>query len=458
MRNLDLDPEKRVLVIGAGKSGISAGALLVRNGYRIAVYDGNVSLTEKEIRHKAAAFDVADIYIGEIPEEAYAGFSMAVISPGVSGEKEPAVSLRAHSVPIIGEIELAYRFAKGKIVGITGTNGKTTTTSLTGEILKTHFSNVHVVGNIGIPFTDIADLTDENTVTVIELSSFQLETVDRFHADVSAILNLTPDHLDRHHTMEAYFAAKCRVTNGQTKEDLCVLNAADPWTGPYAAQCPASAMMFSSAGPLDDGLYLDGDTIMQAKGGERNALMDVHEMKLVGRCNAENVMAAIAMGEAIGVPMEKILDAVRTFTPVPHRIEYVAEKNGVKYYNDSKGTNPDAAIQGIRAMETQTCLIGGGYDKGAEYDDWILAFDGKVKQLVLIGQTAPKIARTARRYGVENIVFADTLEDAVRVCADAACPGEAVLLSPACASWDMFPNYEVRGDKFKEYVRAIQEH
>ena len=451
MKPIETEKDKSILIIGAGKSGISAGELLYRNGYRnLAVYDGNTKLSEEEVKTKTPAFGEAQVFLGTFPADRIGDIGLAVISPGISPEKEPAASLLAAGIPVIGEIELAYRFCKGKIVGITGTNGKTTTTSLTGEILKKKYADVHVVGNIGIPFTDIADSTTEDTVTVIELSSFQLETVSLFHADVSAILNLTPDHLDRHHTMEAYFAAKCRITNLQTGEDICVLNAADVWTGDYAAHCPAQPVLFSSGQALYDGLYLDGDTIMRAHGGSKKALMNVREMKLVGTCNAENAMAAIAMGEAMGVPVNDILDAVRSFRPVPHRIEFTAEKSGIRFYNDSKGTNPDAAIQGIRAMSGPICLIGGGYDKGAEYDDWINAFDGKVKLLVLIGETAQKIARTAEKYGITQIAFADSLEQAIDICYETAQSGEAVLLSPACASWDMFPNYEVRGRRFKE--------
>lgn len=455
MGKLNIDPDKRVLIIGAGKSGISAAQLLVRNGFHVAVYDGNLSLTPDDIRKKSSAFADAPVYIGMPDAEAMETIGLAVISPGVSPQKEPALSLQAAGIPLIGEIELAYRFARGKIVGITGTNGKTTTTSLVGDIMRRRYDDVRVVGNIGDPYTDIADRTTDDTVTVIELSSFQLETVKEFRADVSAILNLTPDHLDRHHTMEAYFAAKCNVTNRQSAENVCVLNASDPWTGAFADVCPAQPVLFSSEEVLSEGLYLDADRIMLARRGRVSELMDVHEMKLVGRCNAENAMAAIAIGLAMDVPLPDILDAVRSFTPVPHRIEYVATVNGVRYYNDSKGTNPDAAIQGIRAMETPTCLIGGGYDKGAEYDEWIEAFDGKVKRLVLIGETAEHIAKTARSHGIDQISFAGSLEEAIDLCAQTASDGEAVLLSPACASWDMFPNYEVRGDLFKDYVRQM---
>ena len=343
------------------------------------------------------------------------------------------------------------------MIGITGTNGKTTTTSLVGEIMAAHCSDVDVVGNIGNPYTLTALDAGADTVTVAEISSFQLETVASFRPDVSAILNITPDHLNRHHTMENYAAAKEAIAAGQSGEQVCVLNYENSYTRAFGDRCPARVVWFSGKRRLQEGFYQEGEEIWQAADGKVTHVMNIHDMNLVGECNVENVMAAIAITQAMGVPMETILAVVRQFKAVEHRIEFVATKNGVDYYNDSKGTNPDAAIQGIRAMCKPTVLIGGGYDKESEYDEWIEAFAGKVKCLVLIGQTREKIAACAQRHGVENIVLADSFEEAFAVCVREAESGDAVLLSPACASWGMFPNYEVRGRIFKDLVNQLEE-
>ena len=354
--------------------------------------------------------------------------------------------------------ELAYNFAKGSVLAITGTNGKTTTTSLVGQIMQEYFDSVYIVGNIGNPYTEAAPLMMEDTVSVAEISSFQLETIEHFHPKVSAILNITPDHLNRHHTMENYVAAKEAVTLNQTKQDVCVLNYENAYTRGFGERCPAGVVYFSSARRLDDGIFYEGDSIYHAKDGNAQRLMNVKtDMNLVGICNIENVMAAIGISMSAGVPMENILATIKRFVAVEHRIEFVAEKNGVVYYNDSKATNTDAAIQGIKAMDRPTVLIGGGYDKGSEYDDWINSFDNKVKKLVLIGQTREAIAACAVKCGFlkDNILFADSFLEALDICVREASAGDAVLLSPACASWGMFPNYEVRGEQFKEYVNSL---
>ena len=343
------------------------------------------------------------------------------------------------------------------LVGITGTNGKTTTTALTGEIMKNYFKDVRVVGNIGIPYTSMVTGSSSETVTVAEISSFQLETIDTFKPHVSAILNITPDHLNRHHTMENYIRAKEDITKNQTADDYCVLNYEDEVLRAFATECPAKVIFFSSKSELSEGFYLDGDIIIYAHDGVRDEVIDVNELNLLGKHNFENVMAACAMSLSFGVPMDKIVEVLKVFKAVEHRIEYVTEKRGVRFYNDSKGTNPDAAIQGIRAMNRPTLLIGGGYDKQSEYDEWIEAFDGKVKELVLIGQTADKIEECAHRHGFMNTVKKDTFEEAVNYCYEHAVSGDAVLLSPACASWGMFPNYEERGRIFKEIVKGFKE-
>ena len=337
---------------------------------------------------------------------------------------------------------------------------ETTTTTLVGEIMKAVNGAVHVVGNIGNAYAREAMETAEDSVSVAEISSFQLECVHDFKPVVSAILNITPDHLNRHYTMENYAAIKEKIAMNQDSSDTIVLNYCDEWLRPFGTELmqkenAPQVVWFSSGEKPENGLWLSGSDIVRVRDGAQERLMDVHDMHLVGVCNAENVMAAIAMTEAAGVPMETILKVVRDFPPVEHRIEFVREVDGVRYYNDSKATNPDAAIQGIRAMDRPTVLIGGGYDKKNTYDEWIEAFDGKVKELVLIGQTAQDIAECARKHGVENISFADTFRECLDHCREAAEPGDAVLLSPACASWGMFPDYEERGRQFKEYVKTL---
>lgn len=450
---------KKVLVVGTGKSGIGAAKLLGAEGAYPILFDENTELSIEALKEKVGEIPGLQIALGEVPSQLQAEISLVVISPGVPIDAPILEDYRKRNIPVWGEIELAYAYAKGKVIAITGTNGKTTTTTLVGEIMKAYFDSVFVAGNIGNPYTDIAEATGEDTVTVAEISSFQLETIHTFHPAVSAILNITPDHLNRHHTMQCYAETKEAIAKNQTLEDTCVLNYENPYTRAFGENCPASVVYFSSARELPEGVFLKGEDIYlsQKTGGKQTTqrLMNIHDMKLVGMCNVENVMAAIAISLAMQVPMDIILNTIYQFKAVEHRIEFVATKGGVDYYNDSKGTNPDAAIQGIKAMNKPTVLIGGGYDKQSEYDEWIEAFDGKVKALVLIGQTKEKIAACAKAHDIQNIILADTFEEAFAICVEQAESGDAVLLSPACASWGMFPNYEVRGNIFKEFVEKI---
>jgi UDP-N-acetylmuramoylalanine--D-glutamate ligase len=323
--------------------------------------------------------------------------------------------------------------------------------------MKAYTDEVFVVGNIGIPYTKMAEKTTNNSITVAEISSFQLETIDRFKPDVSAILNITPDHLNRHHSMENYCRIKASITKNQTENDTCVLNYEDAWLKEFGKKAKCNVIWFSSARKLERGFYLDSDLIIYNDGNKENVICNVNELNIIGKHNYENAMAAAACAVAMNVPIEIIHKAMINFVAVEHRIEYVCTKHGVKYYNDSKGTNPDASIQAVRAMQTKTYLIGGGYDKGNEYDDWIKSFDGKIKKLILMGQTAEKIAETAKKLGFNDIVFVKSMQEAVDYCSKNASEGETVLLSPCCASWDMFKNYEERGHIFKDLARAIKE-
>lgn len=449
---------KNVLVIGSGISGIGAVSLLNEMGANPVLFDENEKMTKEALEDKLPEGVKATCVAVELPEDIRKSTDVLVLSPGVPTDTAFVNSFREKNIPILGEIELGYLQEKGRVIAITGTNGKTTTTTLVGDIMKAHFKEVFVVGNIGNPYTLEAGKTTKESVTVGEISSFQLETVHTFKPVVSAILNITPDHLNRHHTMEAYAAAKEAVAINQSKGEVCVLNYENEYTREFGERCPATVKWFSSARELENGYFLKGEMICKGENGSVTELLNINnDMNLVGICNVENVMAAIAIAESVEVPMETILGVIKEFRAVEHRIEYVATKNGVKYYNDSKGTNPDAAIQGIKAMNCPTVLIGGGYDKESEYDEWIEAFDGKVKCLVLIGQTREKIAECAKKHGFHDIVMADTFEEAFELCVKTAKSGEAVLLSPACASWGMFPNYEVRGKIFKEMVNNLKE-
>ena len=445
---------QKVLVFGSGISGIGSAQLLEKVGREVILYDGNAALDREALKKQLGENTKAEIILGDLAEDVMKTLDLVVMSPGVPTDLPIVNQMREMGIPIWGEIELAYTYGKGDVLAITGTNGKTTTTALLGEIMKSFKERVYVVGNIGNPYTMAALDMTENSVAVAEVSSFQLETIHEFRPCVSAILNITPDHLNRHHTMEAYIAAKEDVAKNQTEEHTCVLNYEDEVLRKFGDNVKAKVLYFSSQHKLDKGIYLDNGNIVY-KDGEEQVLCHVDELQLLGTHNYENVMAASAMAIAYGVPMDVIREVVKAFAGVAHRIEFVCEKGGVAYYNDSKGTNPDAAMKGIQAMNRKTLLIGGGYDKDSEYEEWIEAFDGKVKYLVLLGQTREKIADAARRMGFENIIMVDSLEEAVSTCAKLAEPGEAVLLSPACASWGMFKHYEERGDKFKELVNAL---
>lgn len=449
---------KKILVIGAGLSGIAAVELLEQNKAICILYEGNQERKPEDIKASLPLTCHAEILIGTIPDSAFGEIYAAVVSPGVPMDSEPVKTLVQRQIPVWGEIELAYRYSRGCLAAITGTNGKTTTTTLVGDILRSWFESVFVVGNIGIPYTRIAQETKDNSVIAAEISSFQLESIDSFHPRVSAVLNITPDHLDRHHTMEAYIAAKLAITKNQGPEDTCVLNYEDSVLREAAEKLHCRTVFFSGSHPVEQGVYMDREGFIQVNLDQiRERVCHTSELLLPGLHNYENIMAAIAVGIRMGVPLEQIRSTIRSFKAVEHRIEYVACKNGVKYYNDSKGTNPDAAIKGIEAMVTPTLLIGGGYDKNSDYQEWIRAFNGKVKRLVLIGQTREKIRDAALNCGFTDITLAETLPEAVAVCSELAEMGDSVLLSPACASWGMFRNYEERGEQFKALVNAMED-
>ena len=452
-----MNQSQKVLVAGTGLSGTAAARLVLDRGGEVVLYDGNASLKEEEIKAKFDKEAKVSVVLGEIKRSDLLGVELCIISPGIPLDSPFVAVVDDAKIPILGEIELAYQCSLGRLAAITGTNGKTTTTALTGEILKAKYEETFVVGNIGDPYTSRVLEMTEDSVTVAEVSSFQLETIMDFRPNVSAILNITPDHLNRHGTMENYTRIKECITLNQTEDDSVVLNYDDPVLREFGQDpdLKPKVTWFSSRERLADGFCMSGDNIVYCQKGRETILVNVRDMKLLGRHNYENVMAAAAIGFLMGVALADIGRVAENFNPVEHRIEFVRERTGVRYYNDSKGTNPDAAIQALRAMPGPTLLIAGGYDKNSEYDDWVSEFEGKVRYLVLIGQTRDKIAECAKKHGFTEIMYAEDMQEAVQVCAVYADIGDYVLLSPACASWGMFKDYEERGRVFKECVMAL---
>lgn len=449
--------DKKVVVVGTGVSGMGAVKLLSETSADITLYDGNDKADRDEILKKIPDDCDLRLIIGEMPDEVVKETDLLVISPGVPIDSDIVKLFEKENVPVWGEIELAYNFEKGTVFAITGTNGKTTTTTLVGEIMKKYNNQTFVVGNIGNSYTSEVLKTIKDSYTVAEISSFQLETIREFAPKGSAILNITPDHLNRHYTMENYAAVKESITKNQWKvreDDYCVLNYDDKVLREFGKTIK-NPVYFSRKEKPSKGAYLDGRIIRYFDGKNDYEVMSVDDMHLFGNHNYENVMAAIAMTIEAGVPLNIIINVIKDFMGVEHRIEYVRDKNGVRYYNDSKGTNPDSSIKALEAMSRPTILIAGGYDKHSEFDEFIEAFDNKVKLMVLLGQTADKIEETAVRHGFTNIIKTDSLEKAVKICAENAVSGDVVLLSPACASWGMFKNYEERGKLFKEYVNSL---
>lgn len=404
--------DKKVVVVGTGVSGMGAVKLLSETSADITLYDGNDKADRDEILKKIPDDCDLRLIIGEMPDEVVKETDLLVISPGVPIDSDIVKLFEKENVPVWGEIELAYNFEKGTVFAITGTNGKTTTTTLVGEIMKKYNNQTFVVGNIGNSYTSEVLKTTKDSYTVAEISSFQLETIREFAPKGSAILNITPDHLNRHYTMENYAAVKESITKNQWKvreDDYCVLNYDDKVLREFGKTIK-NPVYFSRKEKPSKGAYLDGRIIRYFDGKDDYEVMSVDDMHLFGNHNYENVMAAIAMTIEAGVPLNIIINVIKDFMGVEHRIEYVRDKNGVRYYNDSKGTNPDSSIKALEAMSRPTILIAGGYDKHSEFDEFIEAFDNKVKLMVLLGQTADKIEETAVRHGFTNIIKTDSLE------------------------------------------------
>lgn len=443
---------KKVLIVGMGKSGVAAYEALKTLGAEIYLQDSK-KLNKED-------FPGAHSYFGEMPKD-FGNFDMLVLSPGVDPESDFVSEARTQGAEILGELELAYRLAKGTFVGITGTNGKTTTTTLVGEIFREAKIHSAVVGNIGFPvITESLRSTDDEWL-ITEVSSFQLQTISEFKPKVSAILNLTPDHLNRHHTMEEYGKAKASINKNQDESGYFIINADDEVCLDLClkkAWIPkAKLVYFSRKNEVPLGAFLNNDKLcVKDEDGKITEYIDKHELKIIGDHNVENALSAIAICHFSGIPKEPVIKTLKEFPGVEHRIEFAGEINGVKFYNDSKGTNVDAAIIAIKAIKQDIILIAGGDGKSQEFDELIKAFPGKVKHMVLIGRDAPLIKETADKYGFGDYSFGKDMKECVKKAFEIAKPGDTVLLSPACASWDMYKNFEARGNDFKNIVKSFE--
>lgn len=454
--NIENITGKRVLIVGLGNSGKAAVQAMVKLGAVVSVQDNK---TEEDIDPQLLTFlkdKSVTCYLGCQPED-MSSFDMMILSPGVSPELDFIKTARDSGVEITGELEIAYRIGNGRYVAITGTNGKTTTTTLVGEIYKAADKKTYVVGNIGVAVISKALTAEEDSWLITETSSFQLETIKDFRPQVSAILNLTPDHMDRHKTMENYGNAKAQVFINQTPDQYCVMNYDDKECFKLSEKCNARIVPFSRLEELDFGAYVKDDTlVIKNEDGEVVEICRADELKIPGSHNLENALAAAAIAYFGGINPDIIAKVLRQFNGVEHRIELCNEIDGVRFVNDSKGTNPDAAIKAIEAMKENIILIAGGYDKNSSFDEFAEAFDGRVKALILLGKTASKIKAAAENAGFTNTVILKDMEACVREAYRIAEPGDVVLLSPACASWDMYTSFEQRGRHFKSCVQALE--
>lgn len=446
---------KKVLVVGLGKSGKAAVTALCGCGADVSVQDSAASdrLDTQFLRHMQN--NGVKAWLGSVPDD-MSIYDMLVLSPGVPTELDHISEAADAGAEVIGELELAYRLGEGSFVAITGTNGKTTTTTLVGEIFASSGRSTSVVGNIGNPVVTASVGTASEDWLITEVSSFQLETVSEFRPKVSAILNLTPDHLNRHGTMENYGKTKARIAAKQGPDDYLVINADDEKVCALAGETEAKTVPFSMKTEPEYGAFLDGAKIVvRDLGGRNHIICDRSELQIIGDHNVENVLAAAAVCFFAGIDADVISETVKAFGGVEHRIEYCGTIDGVDYYNDSKGTNVDAAVIAIKALKDRIILIAGGDGKGQDFTELAEHFDGAVKELILLGRDAGIIEECARRHGFTNIHNCRDMPECVRKAAETAEPGDRVLLSPACASWDMYANFEQRGKHFKECLKEM---
>ena len=443
---------KRVLVVGLGKSGVASALFLHEKGARVTVSDAKA---EEQLRNEIPKLLDKGIAVetGGHGERTFRQQDLIVVSPGVPTNSEPLKQARTLGIPVIGEIELASRFLKGRIIAITGSNGKTTTTSLAGDVIARGGWESQVGGNIGTPAISMVGESTDDTYNILEVSSFQLETIQAFHPFVAVVLNISPDHLDRHGSMEAYTAAKARIFENQTGDDFAVLNADDPTCVQMSKRVKAKLYWFSRKKEVEQGAFVRNDRIILRDSAGEHEIMPVSEIPLKGAHNLENVLATVCIGGVTQTEPGRVRNAVKEFKAVEHRLEYVATVNGVEFYNDSKATNVDATIKALESFPANIHIILGGKDKGAPYTPLVPLLKERAKRVYTIGAAAPKIEEEL--IGAADIVKAGTIDVAVRKAAENAVSGDVVVLAPACASFDQFDNYEHRGRVFKELVQAL---
>lgn len=452
---------KKILVVGMARSGLAAARYLLRQGAVLVVNDSKSEEDLKGICQELESMGDVRFILGRNPNtDEVQDIDMAVVSPGVPLDLDYIMAIKNNRKKVISEIELAYQAGLKKnirFVGITGTNGKTTTTSLVGEIFKAQGVETYVVGNIGNPAIEAVEMAGDGAVLVTELSSFQLESIDMFSPTASTVLNLTEDHLNRHHTMENYAKAKARIFENQVDDTVCILNYDDPITRSMAEDCHADVVFFSRKDKFERGIYLDDDNnIIVNNEIEEIALLKADQLSLPGGHNLENCMAAIGLTLALGVEIEVLVKVLKTFKAVEHRLEYVDTVKGVKYVNDSKGTNPDSTIKAVQSYNDPIILIAGGYDKGSDFNELFEIAKDYVRSVVILGQTGDLIEDTARKHGFTDLCRVNDLKEAVEKSAQIAKEKDIVLLSPACASWGMYNNYEERGREFKNLVADLE--
>ncbi|MCW5959376.1 MAG: UDP-N-acetylmuramoyl-L-alanine--D-glutamate ligase [Pyrinomonadaceae bacterium] len=448
--------EKKTLVLGAGKSGVASARFLAARGAIVALHDKKpqAEWSDEALQLKHEKVGLID---GNLPSWLLDQIELVVISPGIPTNSIPAKYVDRKDGEVIGEVELAYRFMKGRIVGITGSNGKTTTTSLVGRILKDAGIDTQIGGNIGTPLIELAESSTGDGWTVAELSSFQLETIKEFRPNVGICLNVTPNHLDRYDFFSDYAAAKRRLFMNQTAEDLAILNADDEVTADWATNLKANVVLFSTAKILDEGLFLRGRDLVCRANGKEKVLTTRDEMTLRGVHNVQNILAGLAAGLACGASPESMRETIHNFKAVEHRLEFVSEIDGVKFYNDSKATSVDATLKALEALGEEPgkiILILGGLGKNAPYEPLANLIKDKVRHLITIGADAENIEYQLKEYAETS--RAVDLGDAVRISLNAARDGDFVLLAPACASFDMFKSFEERGRVFKSEVENLK--
>ncbi|WP_432664774.1 UDP-N-acetylmuramoyl-L-alanine--D-glutamate ligase [Wukongibacter baidiensis] len=445
---------KNVLVVGMATSGIPTVKTLSKLGAKITINDIKSREQLSDILEEIGNL-CSDLILGDHPDRTD-NYDLIVLSPGVPTDLTFLKKAKNENVHIIGELELAFRLSKGKYVAITGTNGKTTTTALTGEIFKNAKKETFVVGNIGLAAISKALDTTDDTVLVTETSSFQLETIESFRPRISAILNITPDHLNRHKTMENYIDAKANIFKNQVDDDILILNYDNDETKRLASRANCKVVFFSRKASLDEGAYVEDNNIVFKNGNSKETICNVDDIYIAGNHNLENALAATTFAMYSGINKDVIKYTLKNFKGIEHRTEFVEEIDGIKFYNDSKGTNPDASIKAVEGLKGPLILIAGGMDKGSSFDEFVGAFNDKVKALVLLGETANKIKETAEGFGFKNTFIVKNMEEAVEKAYEVANEKDTILLSPACASWDMYKSFEVRGKHFKDCVYKLR--